>query len=75
MQRIQFDRHRARKLRLQRAWSLAELAAKAGVPVASLSRWETGKRNPNTATIRKLATALQVDAAELILLGTKGNRS
>jgi transcriptional regulator with XRE-family HTH domain len=75
MQRIRFDRHRARKLRLQRAWSLAELADKAGVPATSLSRWETGKRNPSTATIRKLAIALQVDAAELIVLDTTGNRS
>lgn len=73
MQRVQFDRQRARTLRLHRAWSLAELAAKARVPAASLSRWETGKRNPNAATIRKLADALEIDVAELIVLDEGGH--
>ena len=50
---------RARRLRLARNWTQAELAARAGVSVASLRRFETSGHAALEVVVR-LAQALQV---------------
>jgi transcriptional regulator with XRE-family HTH domain len=51
---------RLRELREQRLMTQGELAAKAGLTHATISRLETGKHRPYFSTIRKLAGALGV---------------
>ena len=52
---------RMRKLLTQR-----ELAAKAGVTQATVALLERGRTKARISTVRKLAAALAVDAAELV---------
>ena len=61
-------RLRLRELRRARAWSQAELARRAGVRQATVSRLE-GKsvRNVNLDVLERLADALEVDPAYLLL--------
>jgi transcriptional regulator with XRE-family HTH domain len=58
------------KLRMARrraALTQGELAAKAGVGVATITRLETGDiTEPCVSTLRKLAEALNVEPAELL---------
>ena len=49
---------RIRHLRLDRGWSLAELARRAGTSAPSLHRYESGWDRFEVATLRKIATAL-----------------
>lgn len=44
-----------------------ELAEKAGINIASLQRIKNGSHNPRLITIGKLAKALNVKVAELIV--------
>jgi transcriptional regulator with XRE-family HTH domain len=44
----------------------ADLAAMSGLSEMTINRIETGRAEPRLHTIRKLAEALDVDAAELI---------
>jgi transcriptional regulator with XRE-family HTH domain len=46
--------------------SQGDLARRAGIAHASLSRIENGNRSPNMSTLDALAQALQVDVHELI---------
>lgn len=54
-----------RRLRQQREWNQAELAFHAGLAPSVISEIETGKRDPSAGTLRKLASALEVDVPEL----------
>jgi transcriptional regulator with XRE-family HTH domain len=54
-----------RELRLERLLSQRELADKAGVSPKTVLDIETGKIRPHPATLRKLATALDVQPAAL----------
>ena len=54
-----------RRLREERGWGQAKLAVEAGMAVSGVSQIENGKRNPNSATLLKLARALGVEVADL----------
>ncbi len=54
-----------RRLREVRGWSQAQLAVYAGSSQPTVNQIETGKRNPSTATLQKLAGALEVPVSEL----------
>ena len=54
-----------RRLREERGWGQAKLAVEAGMAVSGVSQIENGKRNPNSATLLKLAKALGVEVADL----------
>jgi transcriptional regulator with XRE-family HTH domain len=54
-----------RRLREAKGWSQAKLAGETGMAVSGVSQIENGHRNPNSATLIKLARALEVDVADL----------
>jgi Zn-dependent peptidase ImmA (M78 family)/transcriptional regulator with XRE-family HTH domain len=51
--------------RLSTGMSQADLASRAGLTQATLSRYETGSRDPDTATLKAVATELGVGASLL----------
>jgi transcriptional regulator with XRE-family HTH domain len=55
-----------RRLRVLRALSQRELAARAKLSVTTVNRIETGQRKPIPRTVRKLAEALGVVPEELL---------
>jgi transcriptional regulator with XRE-family HTH domain len=58
-----------RRLREARGWGQTKLAAAADMAVSGVSQIENGHRNPNSATLVKLARALDVDVADLFPKG------
>jgi transcriptional regulator with XRE-family HTH domain len=54
-----------RRLREARGWGQTKLAAAADMAVSGVSQIENGHRNPNSATLIKLAQALEVEVADL----------
>jgi len=54
---------------MKRALSQQELTDLSGVSKANISRIETGLQAPRAATVRRLATALNVPTEDLILWG------
>jgi transcriptional regulator with XRE-family HTH domain len=54
-----------RRLREAKHWSQTKLAAETGMAVSGVSQIENGHRNPNSATLIKLARALEVEVADL----------
>ena len=58
-----------REIRESRFLTQRELATKAGLTVATVSRLETGKRRPHFTTVRKLAAALGVRPEALVERG------
>jgi transcriptional regulator with XRE-family HTH domain len=58
-----------RKLREAKGWSQAKLAGETRMAVSGVSQIENDKRNPNSATLLKLARALEVEVADLFPLG------
>jgi transcriptional regulator with XRE-family HTH domain len=63
---------RLRELRQLRALTLRELGELAEVSYATIWRIENGHKDARPSTIRKLARALEVETAELVVI--KGNR-
>jgi transcriptional regulator with XRE-family HTH domain len=57
---------RLRPIRTREALSQEELAKKAGITRATLSRLELNLQEPQPSTIRKLAAALGVKPADLM---------
>ena len=54
-----------KRLRLEKGWSQNELAYHAKLAPSVISLIETGKRDPNATTLRKLAEALEVEVRDL----------
>lgn len=63
-----FDRARLQQLREQSVLTQAELASLAGISELSVHKIETGQQEPRPATIRKLARALKIKPADLIMV-------
>jgi transcriptional regulator with XRE-family HTH domain len=61
----QYPMLRIRQLRERKGVSLRELARRAGVGVATLSRIESGEANPRMNTLLQLADALGVFVGHL----------
>lgn len=61
-----FKGEQIRKLRVERNYSLEELARKGGISVSYLSELERGNKRPSLATIEKLSAALNVSSREFI---------
>jgi transcriptional regulator with XRE-family HTH domain len=55
-----------REHRLRKGLSVQELADKAGLSYGGLYRMETKVRQPNMASVRKVAAALGIEIAELL---------
>ncbi len=66
MQAVVYVGDKVKRLRDKRALTQEELAAKAGLTIAALSRIERNNAEPRPTTRRKLAEALGVDPSELI---------
>ncbi len=66
MQAVVYVGDKVKRLRDERALTQGELAEKAGLTVAALSRIERNNAEPRPTTRRKLAEALGVDLSELI---------
>jgi transcriptional regulator with XRE-family HTH domain len=58
-----------RSLRQARGWTLAALAARAGVSKGMVVELEQGRTNPSIATLCRLAAAFDVGLAQLLELG------
>jgi transcriptional regulator with XRE-family HTH domain len=57
---------RIRQLRKERGLSQVKLAVMADMDPATLNRLEQGKGNPNLKTLERVATALDVEVADLL---------
>jgi transcriptional regulator with XRE-family HTH domain len=57
---------RLRALRLEHGWTLSDLATRAALSQAHLSRIESGERQPSLATLFTLARALEASVASLL---------
>jgi transcriptional regulator with XRE-family HTH domain len=66
MQAVVYVGDKVKRLRDERALTQEELASKASLTVAALSRIERNNAEPRPTTRRKLAEALGVDPSELI---------
>ena len=66
---------RVRQLRLEKSWSLRDLAARVDVGFTYLSRVENERQNfgdyPSDALIHRLAEALDVNEDELVILAER----
>lgn len=58
-----------KRLREERGWSQAELAVYSESSQPTVNQIESGKRNPSTRTLEKLAGALKVEVADLFPKG------
>ena len=54
------------RIRMERGLTQGQLAEKVGVYIKDISRWETGARNPGSASLRKLASALECSIDDLL---------
>jgi transcriptional regulator with XRE-family HTH domain len=55
-----------RRMRKERGISQAELAARSGVDRSTISQIESGSREPQSSTLRRLAVVLGVGAGDLL---------
>jgi transcriptional regulator with XRE-family HTH domain len=68
MEAVKIDAKKLQDARLAKFWSRDELAKASGIHRDHIGRLEREEiSNPRMATIRKLAEALEVDPAELVL--------
>ena len=58
---------RLRKIRERKGVTLRALKKMSGVAVSSLARFEAGQGDPQLSTLRKIAKALNVTVARLIV--------
>ena len=58
-----------KKARIDRRYTQASLANKAGVSRSQLAQWETDKRRPLSDNLQKLATALDLSIDDLLHYG------
>ncbi|PLS87777.1 MAG: hypothetical protein CYG60_00125 [Actinobacteria bacterium] len=54
-----------RSLREEKGWTQPRLSVETGLAVSGISQIENGRRNPNAATLARLAKALNVEVADL----------
>ncbi len=59
--------HNLKKRRMAKGLSLRQFAALADIDHAMIDRYERGITNPSLTTIAKLAEALEIEPAELLL--------
>ena len=57
-----------KQLRNEKGWSQGQLAVYSDTSQPTVNQIETGKRNPSTETLAKLARALEVEVADLFPL-------
>jgi transcriptional regulator with XRE-family HTH domain len=65
---VSVDGGKLREWRQRRLLTLRELAAKSGVQFHTIHAIETGKQEPRVSTVRKLISALDIPAEELLTL-------
>ena len=65
---------RIRDFRESKGLTQKELAEIVGVQGAVISNWETGRNRPNVDVLKKLCTALNTSADELIGIKRKENK-
>ena len=58
--------HRIKAIRGKRAMSLRELSVVSGISASTICRLESGERSPSWVHLRKLASALGVNARLLV---------
>lgn len=58
--------HHLQRLRLERGWSLSQLASEAGIAKSNLCRLEQGNGNPTLDTIWRLAVQLNVPFGTMV---------
>lgn len=58
--------HALRDARRKAGWTQEELARKAGLHPVTLSRYETGDREPDLGSLRRIASALGVPLSTFI---------
>jgi transcriptional regulator with XRE-family HTH domain len=63
--------HNIRRLREEKGWNQTELGFHADMSPSIVSLIENGKRNPSTATLAKIASALEVEVVDLFPKGTR----
>ncbi len=56
-----------RELRQERGWTQYELAMKVGVQPQTVYFWESGRRTPRVAQIRKLGQVFEISSDEILL--------
>jgi transcriptional regulator with XRE-family HTH domain len=56
-----------RALRRERGWTQYELAIKVGVQPQAVYFWESGRRTPQVAQIRKLGQVFEISSDEILL--------
>lgn len=56
----------ARRIRLARGLTQAQVASRLGVDRAHVSSLEQGQRNPTATTLWEIASALEVEIGELV---------
>jgi transcriptional regulator with XRE-family HTH domain len=54
-----------RRRRQEKGWTGVQLAEKAGMAPSAISQIETGRRSPHSASVIKLAAALECEVADL----------
>jgi transcriptional regulator with XRE-family HTH domain len=54
-----------RRRRQEKGWTGTQLAEKAGMAPSAVSQIETGRRSPHSASVIKLAAALECEVADL----------
>lgn len=64
---------RVRAARQRAVLGQAELARAAGISVNALWQIENGRRQPRPATLRKIATALEVSPLDLLVPASRDN--
>jgi transcriptional regulator with XRE-family HTH domain len=64
---VEVNFHRLKELRTLRALTLRELGQQSGVSYATIWRLENGHKEARPSTIRKLAQALGVHTAKLVI--------
>ena len=54
------------QMRIERAFSMADIARALGVSALSVSRWENGQAKPSTGSVRALAALYGVSVKEIL---------
>jgi len=63
---VKVDGRKLARLRRRRLWLVQDLASKSGVHRNTISKLENERGGAHPDTIRDLATALEIDPAELL---------